>query len=394
MAIAPTRTDYDLIQLRTRNVKVKVSVLNFNFQTVSSFEGRLVDGNISIDADNDIRRTCNVTLAIKNVSRVISPGGEIWLDKYIRIYEGIDNPKNNFDTVWYTMGTFLINNPNTVFSPTENSVTFEGLDLMAKLTGRRNGQLPAVATMVPAGSKIANVVKSIITELAGFSSYIIVDNDLEVPYDIKLDMGATIYDLLSELRDLYPNWEMFFDVNGVFHWQPIPTGRTDAVVLDFDQLPQKIITNGNVNVDFENVKNNIIVYGRLLDTGEQIQATATDTLTSSPYNINSIGQINYIVNDERIYSNDLAEQRADYELYLHARLNDSITMEIVPVYWLNDVNVKIKCTDIEKGIEGEYLIKSLQIPLGIDSPMTINAMKVYEEMPTITSGNQILKKGD
>ena len=394
MAIAPTRTDYDLIQLRTRNVKVKVSVLNFNFQTVSSFEGRLVDGNISIDADNDIRRTCNVTLAIKNVSRVISPGGEIWLDKYIRIYEGIDNPKNNFDTVWYTMGTFLINNPNTVFSPTENSVTFEGLDLMAKLTGRRNGQLPAVATMVPAGSKIANVVKSTITELAGFSSYIIVDNDLEVPYDIKLDMGATIYDLLSELRDLYPNWEMFFDVNGVFHWQPIPTGRTDAVVLDFDQLPQKIITNGNVNVDFENVKNNIIVYGRLLDTGEQIQATATDTLTSSPYNINSIGQINYIVNDERIYSNDLAEQRADYELYLHARLNDSITMEIIPVYWLNDVNVKIKCTDIEKGIEGEYLIKSLQIPLGIDSPMTINAMKVYEEMPTITSGNQILKKGD
>lgn len=394
MAIAPTKTDYDLIQLRTRNVKVKVSVLNFNFQTVSSFEGRLVDGSISIDADNDIRRTCNVTLAIKNVSRVISPGGEIWLDKYIRIYEGIDNPKNNFDTVWYTMGTFLINNPNTVFSPTENSVTFEGLDLMAKLTGRRNGQLPAVATMVPAGSKIANVVKSIITELAGFSSYIIVDNDLEVPYDIKLDMGATIYDLLSELRDLYPNWEMFFDVNGVFHWQPIPTGRTDAVVLDFDQLPQKIITNGNVNVDFENVKNNIIVYGRLLDTGEQIQATATDTLTSSPYNINSIGQINYIVNDERIYSNDLAEQRADYELYLHARLNDSITMEIVPVYWLNDVNVKIKCTDIEKGIEGEYLIKSLQIPLGIDSPMTINAMKVYEEMPTITSGNQILKKGD
>lgn len=394
MAIAPTKTDYDLIQLRTRNVKVKVSVLNFNFQTVSSFEGRLVDGSISIDADNDIRRTCNVTLAIKNVSRVISPGGEIWLDKYIRIYEGIDNPKNNFDTVWYTMGTFLINNPNTVFSPTENSVTFEGLDLMAKLTGRRNGQLPAVATMVPADSKIANVVKSIITELAGFSSYIIVDNDLEVPYDIKLDMGATIYDLLSELRDLYPNWEMFFDVNGVFHWQPIPTGRTDAVVLDFDQLPQKIITNGNVNVDFENVKNNIIVYGRLLDTGEQIQATATDTLTSSPYNINSIGQINYIVNDERIYSNDLAEQRADYELYLHARLNDSITMEIVPVYWLNDVNVKIKCTDIEKGIEGEYLIKSLQIPLGIDSPMTINAMKVYEEMPTITSGNQILKKGD
>lgn len=383
MAIAPTQTDYDLIQLKNRNTRVKVEVLNFKFQTISSFEGNLVDGSISVDADNDIRRTCSVTLAIKNLNKIVSPDNELWIDKYIRVYEGIDNPRNKFETVWYIMGVFLINNPNTVYNAAESSLSFEGLDLMAKITGRRNGQLPQISTVVPAGSKIADVVKQTITELAGFTNYIIVDKGLEVPYDIKLDVGATIYDLLVELRDLYPNWEMFFDVYGVFHWEPIPTGETDPVVLDFDQLKQKLIINDSVNVDFENVKNNIIVYGRLLDNGIQVKAVATDTIDESPYNIDKIGMINYVIEDTNIYSNDLAKQRAEYELYIHARLNDSISLEIVPVYWLNDVNVKIKCTNEEIGIEGEYLIKSLQIPLGIDSGMTINAMKIYKELPTV-----------
>ena len=47
-------------------------------------------------------------------------------------------------------------------------------------------------------------------------------------------------------------------------------------------------------------------------------ATRMDTLSDSPFNISSIGQINYIVDDERIYNNDLARQRANYELFLHA----------------------------------------------------------------------------
>ena len=258
---------------------------------------------------------------------------------------------------------------------------------MAKLTGRRSGQLPAVATVVYAGSKIADVVKQTITQLGGFEKYIIEDVGYTIPYDIKKDMGSTIYDLLVEIRDLYSDWEMFFDVDGVFHWQQIPDGENEPVVVDFDQLNQPLVISDSIDVDFENVKNNIIVYGRLLDSGEQVMATAKDTIESSPYNIDKIGQINYIVDDERIYNNDLAAQRARYELFLHARMNDAIVLEVVPIYWLNDVNIKINYTNEKIGIAGEYLIKSLEIPLGISSSMTINAVKVYPDEPTITKGN-------
>lgn len=378
MAVTPTQTDYDLVQMNTRNAKIKVELLNFNFQTISSLEGKTTSGSIEVDANSDIRRTCNLSLVAKDIDEnMISEGGELWLDKYIKIYQGIDNPRDNNKTVWWNMGIFLINNPNTVYSAADHTISFEGLDLMAKLTGRRNGQLPAVATLVPAGSKVADVVKKTITQLGGFYNYIIEDEGLEVPYDIKMDMGATIYDLLAELRDLYSNWEMFFDVDGVFHWQKIPNGEKEAVVVNFNEI-QPLIISDNVDIDFENVKNNIIVYGRLLDTGEQIMATASDTNAESPFCISKVGQINYIVDDERIYNNELAKDRANYELYLHARLNDSISLEIVPIPWLNDVNIKIAYTNEKIGIEGEYLIQSLSIPLDIGSSMTITALKIYK----------------
>ena len=388
MGIRPTQTDYDLVQMKTRNSKIKVELLNFNFETINSLEGKVISGSINVDAMADIRRTCNLGLIATNIEEnMVTSGGEIWLDKFIKIYQGIDNPRNNNKTVWWNMGMFLINNPNTVYNSTDHTITFEGLDLMAKLTGRRNGQLPAVATLVPAGSKIAAVVQRTITQLGGFSKYVIQDEGLEVPYDIKMDMGATIYDLLVELRDLYPNWEMFFDVDGVFHWQKIPNGEKEAVVVNFNEI-QPLIISDNVDIDFENVKNNIIVYGRLLDTGEQIMATASDTNAESPFCISKVGQINYIVDDERIYNNELAKDRANYELYLHARLNDSISLEIVPIPWLNDVNIKIAYTNEKIGIEGEYLIQSLSIPLDIGSSMTITASKIYktpEELKSYTT---------
>lgn len=395
MAVIPTQTDYDLAQAKVRNTRIKIEVLNFKFQTISSLEGRATDGSISIDSTSDIRRTCNITLAIERTDNLISPAGELWLDKFIKIYVGVDNPRDNNNTVWWNMGIFLINNPNTVYNANTGTVTFEGLDLMAKLTGRRNGQLPAISTVVPAGSKIADVVKQTITQLGGFDKYIIEDVGYEIPYDIKKDIGSTVYDLLAEIRDLYSSWEMFFDTEGVFHWQQIPDGQDEPVVLDFDQLYQPLIISDSIDIDFENVKNNVIVYGRLLDNGEQVMGTAIDTAINSPFNVDTIGRINYIVDDERIYNNDLARQRARYELFLHARMNNTIALEIVPIYWLNDVNVKIKYTNKEIGIDGEYLIKSMEIPLGLGSNMTINAIKVYPDEPDIIKySNEYLVAGD
>ena len=156
---------------------------------------------------------------------------------------------------------------------------------MSKLTGKRNAQLEALTTLIPAGSNIADVVKQTLTQLSTFPNYVVIDKGYLVPYDIKMETGATVYDLLVKLRDLYSNWEMFFDVDGVFYFQPIPQGINSPVVIDFNALNQSLVLTDNISLNFENVKNNIIVYGRLLDNGTQVQGTSADNNTNSPHNI-------------------------------------------------------------------------------------------------------------
>jgi hypothetical protein len=376
MAIIPTQQDYDMLQQSTRDLQVKIELLNFNLQTVDTIEGNVIDGSVNIDANQDIRRTCNISLVVTDSSFNIGEGGKIWLDKYIRINIGYTNILTKELKFW-NLGLFMINNPTRTYNANTNTLSFEGLDLMAKLTGKRNGQLEALITLIPAGTPIKEAVISVITQLGGFSNYVIDDTDNVVPYDIKVETSSYVYDILSQLRDLYSNWEMFFDTDGVFNFKKIPDGVNNPVVLDLGQLETQINISDNLDVNFENVKNYIIVYGRLLDNGTQVKSQIGDYFTDSPYNVSKLGKIRYIVEDEKIYTNELAAERAYYELYLHSRMNDAINMEVVPAYWLNDVNVCVYINTSEIGVQNKYLIKSISIPLGIEGNMIISAIRVY-----------------
>ena len=79
------------IQRRTtlqkiREKYVKIELLNFEYFVVNSLEGKAIDGSISVDATSDIRRTCNLRFVLENSSFNVQAGGQIWLDKLIRIY--------------------------------------------------------------------------------------------------------------------------------------------------------------------------------------------------------------------------------------------------------------------------------------------------------------------
>lgn len=379
MAIIPTQQDYDMIQQSTRDLQVKIELLNFNFQIVGNIEGNVIDGTINIDANSDIRRTCDIQLIVTDSSFNISEGNKIWLDKFIRVKIGYTDIITKELKFW-NLGVFMINNPDKVYNATTNTVSFQGLDLMAKLTKKRDGQLTAITTLIPANTTVKEAIIGIITDLGGFRNYVIDDTDNTIPYDIKVSSDGCIYDILTTIRDLYSNWEMFFDVNGVFNFRKITDGANDGVVLDFTTLDKQLIISDTISIDFENVKNYIVVYGRMLDDGTQVKAEIGDYYPDSPYNITKLEKINYVITDERIYNDDLALERAVYELFLHARMNDGTVLEVPPIYWLNDANVCIRVKDVETGLTNKYLIKNISIPLGIGSNMVINAIKVYEDI--------------
>ena len=64
---------------------------------------------------------------ILNRRSYIKKGNKIWLDKYVQIFIGQQNIKTK-EIEYTNMGIYLINNPQRVYSSTDNTLTIQGLE--------------------------------------------------------------------------------------------------------------------------------------------------------------------------------------------------------------------------------------------------------------------------
>ena len=466
-------SQYKTSKQTIRNKYIKINLLNFNYLIVDTLEGNSIDGVININSNSDIRRTCNVSLVLTNSTFNVQAGGKIWLDKLIQIYVGIED-SNSGEIAWNNMGIFLINKPSYKYDASNKIMSFEGIDLMSKMTGLRNGYIIGIGdegyTLIPEGSNVRQTIISIIKK-CGFNNYLVSecineDGSIQnVPYDMKFQQGSTWYNILLELKNILPNYQIFFDSNGVFRYEKIPYSVEDPIMVNDDIWKENIISE-NINIDFENVKNVVEVYGRVHDVESYSDSTVTiinnnvitpvwngieelnefnifgfslnenvenengiiisflgshnlvdsngdsikylssnkyyvisyqyndtflflggnqaygiwkDENPDSPFYVNSsIGEINislYGNEYNNIMSDELALQRAKYEIYKRCRLNDSISLTSVPIFWL-DVNWKVFYTSF-MNIGQEYMIDSISFPLSISGTQTIKLIKFY-----------------
>lgn len=489
MALNITQDDYNILRQSYIKQYIRLEILDFQMNVVDEISGNLIGFSHTVDANTDLRQSCECSLVVTDSSLEVVPGGRIWLDKFIRPWIGYLNIRTG-NIQWYNKGIYLINTPSYQYDAATYTLSFSGLDLMSKLTGLRNGELQGVPTKIPIGSDVRGAIIAAL-ELAGFTKYIVsecknVDDTIqEVPYDIEIAQGGTVYDILKELCDILPQYQMFFDNDGVFHYEPIPTGVNDPILIDDDTWRNVLISEA-VKTDFENVKNYIEVYGRSHDidhfsdkttvsgstvtlhipsltpteTGEfplqewtligfvppsdvsgdimlvvtagssevepttlgtykfvnkdgsnvnklekdkyyigQFQANNTfldigqdqaigvayDDNPESPFYVgdpvgsSSVGIIRHVCYSgeyDNITSNDLAKQRAELELYWRCRLNDSISLNTIPVPWL-DVNIVMSHAIKLEGEQKKYMIQSYNETYGESNSMSISASSWY-----------------
>lgn len=465
-----TASELNVTRQKIQNKFVKIELLNSDFQTIDMLEGVCLNGSTSVDANSDMRRSATLKFVVIDSSFEVNSNSKIWLDKYIRIYIGTESIAEN-EIIYSKIGTFIIDAPTYEYDAVNNSVQLSCLDLMAKLSGLRDGFLTGASSYTIAAGE--NIRQAIIDTLAlgGFTRQVC-DEAPEpsvVPNDLVFSQGASYYTILAALRDIYPSYEIYFDVDGVFHYNHIPTGDNEPIQID-DALWENIVLSEKVEVNFQNVKNYIEVWGRTHDPayfatsvsvnnnliiltipdvsnyvdgiiygftlsnsvvisnpkvkinnlaektlynmdstamstippvstdtyyciqykdGEmywvghlQAYAIAKDDNPDSPYYVEgSIGQIElplYGGEYENCMTDELAQERANYELYMRTNMENSITLSCIPVPWL-DVNMLVEYTLQRNGETNLYLVKSFSYGFNITDTMSVTMIKYYPD---------------
>jgi hypothetical protein len=245
----------------SRDLYTRITVMNFDFITTDEITGVVIGyPNFTNDATSDIRRTCTIELYPKNSVYDITYGGKLWMDKIVKVELGVKkHEEKEEDITYFNMGVYIIDNPSKTYSATENKITLNCLDLMCRLTGMRGGIIEGITHIIPQNANVRETIIAILKE-GRINKYIVEECEIDVPYDITVDGGSSLYDLLKELVNLLPNYQIYFDVDGVFHYELIPNGESEPIMVS-DDVWKDILINYESSYDFENVKNCIEVIG-------------------------------------------------------------------------------------------------------------------------------------
>ena len=285
-----TEEQYSIVKQPYRDLYCKVNLLNYQFQVVDEISGVVISDSWTISANSDIRRTGTLVITPDDDEAYrIQAGSKIFLDKYVQVYIGIKDNTTN-EIIYNNMGIYLINNPTHTFDSTTNTISLQLVDLMAKLTGLRNGALMGYDYQLKEGQDVREIIIAILAEV-GFTNYNIEidENDYQtIQFDMSIEGTNTLYDVLSTInKNQYINYQMYFDVNGVFHFNRIPMSNQDTIMVD-DDIWQYTYISHEVTTDYESLKNHVIVLGKT-HTATKYSADCTLNETTKTLNMTCAG---------------------------------------------------------------------------------------------------------
>lgn len=312
-----------------QTAKLKVEVIDYNKKIVGTILG-IAGGNMSINGNSDIRRSINFTIHPTLTEKIkLTENSLLWLNKDIRLSVGLYNVRTR-QYKYYPLGIYVYTNTSGTYDATTNQLSISCSDFMAKLDGTKNGQLGASIIRFPSYEEneetgeiikyytIRNAVIEILEKLARITNYRIDDigeykalqdyNDNweqyrkenetwnAIPFDQEFSSGCSVLSLLTTFRDLYPNYEMFFDMeDNTFICQLKPMCYDDDIFLD-NNFIQRILISENTSIDMITVRNVCEVWGQVIDA---------DFYTESCSFSNNIYSCTVEGYDEKYYNGDI-----------------------------------------------------------------------------------------
>jgi hypothetical protein len=288
-----TNEQYQLMLQKSKELKVKIEVLNSSDIVVDYLEGIILDGSIDIKNDGLIRRNLTATF-IANSRTEITPNSRLWINKRLRIYIGLIN---YFDkTIYFNYGVFIIDNPEKSISQNGNTINIKGYDKMHLYSNPFENK-----TVYSEGTPIAEVVKGL-GQLVGETKFLIEDYIYTLPHELQYNAGSKMETGIQDLINMYMDYQIYYNVNGYLVYETIKNRLNDPIVWEFNGITDFHIDK-TIQYKYDNVKNYIKVLGQLNeDTAEQPVYESSITGLSNIYSIDNIGRRPQIFTEDKYFT--------------------------------------------------------------------------------------------
>ena len=318
MADMITQEDLLIVLQHSANphLKLNIEVLDSGQKIIGTLNCGITSGSMSINGQSDIRRTANFVVQPSLKEKIkLTENSLLWLNKDIRLSVGLYNPRTK-QYKYYPLGYYVYTDTSGTYDATNDNLTINCEDFMKKLDGTKNGQLGALIISYPAYKEneetgevieyniIRNAVIETLEKLARILNHRIDDigeykalpdyNENwkqyreenitwnTIPFDQEFSAGCSVLSILTTFRDLYPNYEMFFDMDtNTFICQLKPMCYEDDIYIDNSFL-QRVLISENTSIDMTTVRNICEVWGKVIEADfYNEECTYSDNIYSS-----------------------------------------------------------------------------------------------------------------
>lgn len=319
-----TKYDKWLVQ-HSGDYKYRLFIVDNDRNFLDEISGISNVGSYGINSESIIRRATSMTIVLDAQFRTESIERKLysWIGYNFFMQIGIYDVRVD-DYKWYDCGYYLITEGNTSYNATTNSLTVNLGDWFSTLDGTRNGQnggAPIIEILHEVDGNPVTIRTGIVNLLrseTNFENYIVEDigefygmpqNNPDylvyraenprwnnIPYTLEFTAGCLLSDQLIELRDLYPNNEMYFDIYGNFCANQIPSCEYDPIVLEDEFIQSVLVADDSeqVTYDIQSIKNVTEVFGAVYD----VDRYATETsFSSNTYTLTLDLYTDYSTND-------------------------------------------------------------------------------------------------
>ena len=131
---------------RQQTQYVKITLLNWEEKEIEEIQGIISGGNININGDSSVRRTCNLSMIVDEGNmKITNPSNLISINKKIFLEIGLKNITDqytDYDIIWYPQGTYVVTACSSSHSTSGTTLSINLQDKMCLLNGTCGGVIP------------------------------------------------------------------------------------------------------------------------------------------------------------------------------------------------------------------------------------------------------------